>query len=66
MNINVTVNMLPVAELGDLEYDENDDLASIEDKIESEEEKEEKAMEIGPSYKFVNPSCFFSSMKKSY
>lgn len=38
INLNCTVNQLPMAELGEMDFDEeeNDDLASIENKIESD------------------------------
>ena len=72
MNLNFSVNMLPPSDMPEVKFDEeSEDLASIADKIDELEEleiqaqrEEENNNAVGPSYKFMNPSCFFDSMRK--
>ncbi len=58
MNLNFSVNLLPQTDMAGMNIDDEiSDQASIADKIELNEEREE--WKTGPVYKFVNPSCFF-------
>ena len=68
MNLNFTINKLPLMELGEVKFDEKDeDSVSIADKMDQEgrEEDLKELKSTGGSFKFMNPSCFFDSMKKT-
>lgn len=67
MNLNMTVNHLPL-DMGQAmfseESDEEDECVSIEHKITGEIENPENNRDCNLSYKFMNPSCFFESMRR--
>lgn len=66
LNLNFTINRMPLAELQEVDYAENDDdSASIAHKIQFENEEKREDRDTGLSFKFMNPSCFFDSMKKT-
>lgn len=67
LNINFSANMLPQADMGFMKFEEesdHDECVSIEHKIQGEPAQTEGQRD-GLSYKFMNPSCFFESMKKN-
>ncbi len=64
MNLNLTLNNLPQPDLPQLNFDDEesmDECVSIEHNIPQLPDNKENGM---VSYKFMNPSCFFESMKK--
>jgi hypothetical protein len=68
MNINFTVNNLPLdmgqAMFSEESAEEDDECVSIEHKITGEIENPENNKDCNMSYKFMNPSCFFESMRR--
>ena len=67
ININVSMNVMPQSDIRfEQTAEDDDDLVSIADKIDEEEEVSEERGKEQPlcSFKFMNPSCFFESMKK--
>jgi hypothetical protein len=60
MNLNLSMRKLSSREANDLRLNEDSDCVSIEEKI----DRNEKDPRDNISMKFMNPSCFFTSIRK--
>jgi hypothetical protein len=68
MNLNFSLNRLPHGDMPDaqLEEESESECVSIEHKMEGERlEMTEPVRENHNSLRFMNPSCFFDSMRKN-
>ena len=67
LNFNISVPKISQMNIDEMNFnnEDNDSCASIEEKIDMKNQIEEMAKLPHSSFKiFINPSCFFESMKK--